>query len=310
MNKSFLILHGIENHRPPGHWQHWLAERLREQGHQVLYPGLPDPDTPSLRVWQASLRNHLDQLEGAERVVVCHSLACLLWFSATSMLTPWATPRPADCWFPPPAPDRVPEIGASFRTPFDAPAVRSSVRGEIALACSDRDPYNPAGAQAMYGDPLGVKARVFDGAGHITPDSGYGPWPFIKRLVLSGPPPFSRLAIGSGERLQPRLLDAGELAPEPPVLALLLGSALVALVGEVRALERVGLEVVHLPLVGHLAVGVVVAGELVALLADADDVVRRLRVRAARLPGLPVVVGEDGVVLRRGLGERLRIWSE
>jgi hypothetical protein len=28
--KSFLILHGHENHRPPGHWQFWLAAaRLR-----------------------------------------------------------------------------------------------------------------------------------------------------------------------------------------------------------------------------------------------------------------------------------------
>jgi hypothetical protein len=52
----------------------------------------------------------------------------------------------------------------------------------------------------------------------------------------------------------------------------------VVLVGEADALERVALQVVHLPLVGHLAFDVVVAGELVAVLADADDVVRRLRV--------------------------------
>ena len=45
--RSFLILHGVENQRPPGHWQYDLAQRLREQGEQVFYPQLPDPDPPA-----------------------------------------------------------------------------------------------------------------------------------------------------------------------------------------------------------------------------------------------------------------------
>jgi hypothetical protein len=49
---------------------------------------------------------------------------------------------------------------------------------------------------------------------------------------------------------------------KPPVLALDLGGAVVKLVGEVDALERVGLQVVYLPLVRQVAVRVVVAGEL------------------------------------------------
>jgi predicted alpha/beta hydrolase family esterase len=68
--------------------------------------------------------------------------------------------------------------------------VRSSVRtsGEIAIACSDADPYNPAGAQALYGDPLGVAATIVEGAGHITPESGFGPWPFAAAWCLDGRP--------------------------------------------------------------------------------------------------------------------------
>src|SRR6202008_315053 len=105
----------------------------------------------------------------------------------------------------------------------------------------------------------------------------------------------------AAERLQARLLDAGELAAQPLVLALLLGRPLHAFVGEVALLQRVRLQVVHLPLRRHVAVHVVVARELPALLADADDVVRRFRVRAAGLAGLEVVVREDGVLLRRAL---------
>jgi uncharacterized protein len=49
--RSFLILHGVENRRPAGHWQYDLAQRLRERGERVFYPQLPDPDRPALPAW-------------------------------------------------------------------------------------------------------------------------------------------------------------------------------------------------------------------------------------------------------------------
>ena len=76
---SFLILHGWQNRRPPEHWQHWLADRLREEGAQVVYPQLPDPDAPRPEVWLEELRRYLTQLDGEERVVIAHSLGTLLW---------------------------------------------------------------------------------------------------------------------------------------------------------------------------------------------------------------------------------------
>ena len=76
---SFLILHGWQNRRPPEHWQHWLTERLREEGAQVVYPQLPDPDAPRPEVWLEELRRFLTQLHGEVRVVIAHSLGTLLW---------------------------------------------------------------------------------------------------------------------------------------------------------------------------------------------------------------------------------------
>jgi hypothetical protein len=85
----------------------------------------------------------------------------------------------------PPASERVPDGGASFRlASFDSSAVRSTVSGEIAIACSDADPYNLEVAQTLYGDPLGVTATIIEGAGHITPDTGYGTWPFVAAWCL------------------------------------------------------------------------------------------------------------------------------
>ena len=75
--------------------------------------------------------------------------------------------------------------------------------------------------------------------------------------------------------------------------------SLVALVREIRALERVVLEVVHLPLARNLPLDVVALGDLPASLAEADDVLWGRDVRRAGLPYLVVVVGEDDVILRR-----------
>lgn len=141
MTMGFLILHGIENHRPPEHWQFLLAAQLVERGHEVRYPALPEPDTPQLERWLDALHHELAALGGEQRVVVCHSLVCLLWFHVAERGLRAGGPVDRLLLVSPPASDRLPDGGASFRLEvFDADAVRASVDGEIAIACSDADP--------------------------------------------------------------------------------------------------------------------------------------------------------------------------
>ena len=150
--RAFLILHGWDNFRPPGHWQHELAVALRRRGERVVYPQLPDAATPSVGGWRTAVSDALaEAADGGARVtVLCHSLACLLWLGA----------RPAD--------DTAVE-----RVLLVAPPSRSFVGGiaEIAafaalepsrpaapatIAASDDDPNCPEGAHAAFGDPLGI----------------------------------------------------------------------------------------------------------------------------------------------------------
>jgi hypothetical protein len=58
-NRSFLILHGVENRRPAEHWQSDLAQRLREHGEQLFYPQLPDPNRPTRRLGRGDRGDHL-----------------------------------------------------------------------------------------------------------------------------------------------------------------------------------------------------------------------------------------------------------
>lgn len=181
-SRSFLILHGIANERPPEHWEFQLAAELVRQGHGVRYPGLPDPHSPSLDTWLSVLDDELHAMTGEERTVICHSLACLLWFHASVRGLSARLPVDRVLLVSPPDSAWVPEAGASFRiTELATEAVRQSASNELAMACSDADPYNPTGAQVLYGERLGIDATVIQGGGHITPTTGYGRWPWVEQ---------------------------------------------------------------------------------------------------------------------------------
>lgn len=181
MTRSFLILHGLANRRPAGHWQHWLADELRRRGESVHYPQLPAPDRPDLARWLQRLAGQYRQTGKGERVVICHSLACALWYQA------WASGalvEPADrvLLVAPPGPS---VLGRELTRAFDpglwrASVLRSSSRARIRLVASGRDPNCTEGPAArLYGEPLGLDAETIPGVGHLTPADGYGPWPEV-----------------------------------------------------------------------------------------------------------------------------------
>jgi serine hydrolase len=174
--RSFLILHGWQNRRPPEHWQHWLADRLREEGAHVIYPQLPVPDEPQLEVWLEELDQHLGRLLGIERVVIGHSLGALLWLHYARRVT---DPVDRVLLVSPPGPEApAPEIAPFFAIELNPEAVAGAARS-TEIACSDNDPYSDRGAVEAYAKPLRLRYHLIAGAAHINPDSGYGPWPGV-----------------------------------------------------------------------------------------------------------------------------------
>lgn len=178
-NRSFLILHGVENRRPEGHWERELAMDLRERGEQVFYPQLPDTDRPRLADWTDAIRSELALMRG-EKVVVAHSLACAAWMHLAAADAASANPLAADrvLLVSPPGPAAYDwDVIAGFTTVgLDLAALRLASKS-VRLACSDADPYCTEGAAEHYGLPLGCEVDVIPGGGHITPDDGYGRWP-------------------------------------------------------------------------------------------------------------------------------------
>jgi uncharacterized protein len=172
--RSFLILHGVQNRRPAGHWQYDLAQRLRERGEQVFYPQLPDPDRPALAAWIEAIEAELAMMRG-ERVVVCHSLACAAWLHLAAGRNEPAADRVL--LVAPPGPSQFSWDVISGFTPaaLDLSTLKLATT-TTRLACSDDDPYCPEGAAEAFGRPLGCDVDLLTGAGHVAIPDGYGPW--------------------------------------------------------------------------------------------------------------------------------------
>lgn len=185
-DRAFLLLHGLSHHRPPEHWQYWLANRLRDRGERVLYPGLPFEDQPRRAEWAEALGWLLRQIEDAgERIVICNSMAGLLWMSFVAGPPPGFEPVDRLLLVSPPDPAQLPDKAADFRSfELDGPAVRASARSTIRIANSEADPYNPTGGGEMYAAAIGADFDLVEGAAHIGPGDGYGPWPSIEAWCL------------------------------------------------------------------------------------------------------------------------------
>jgi uncharacterized protein len=171
--RSFLLLHGVTNRRPAGHWHHQLALELRERGEQVFYPQLPDTDRPTLAGWTEAIRAELALMRG-ERIVLCHSLSTIAWLHLSA-----AAPASADrlLLVSPPGPAAFDwDVIADFAfTSLDLSALRLSVQ-RPRLVASDDDPYCVEGAR-YFAEPLGLDTDIVPGGGHLTLDDGYGHWP-------------------------------------------------------------------------------------------------------------------------------------
>jgi uncharacterized protein len=175
----FLILHGLQGSGPE-HWQSWLAGRLRERAERVSYPDLPGPDAPLLDSWLETLDRELRDPAGL--VVLCHSLACVLWLQHARRRD--GAPVERVLLVAPPSPT-VELPGARGFFPLSVePADVERAAGSTRIVWADDDPYCPEGAGLLYAEPLGLPASRLEGGGHVNPDTGYGPWPAVERWCL------------------------------------------------------------------------------------------------------------------------------
>lgn len=184
--RRVLILHGFENHRPVGHWHRLLAESLRADDEHVVYPQLPCPDDPAPDDWLEVLTTELALLGDParlERVVIAHSLGCILWLHACAreVVVP---PVDRVLLVAPPGPEETARSIPAFTLPQHPTAAQvAAAATSTLLVCGDADPWCAVGAEVAYGAPLRIDTQVVPGVGHLSLDDGFGAWPEVRRWI-------------------------------------------------------------------------------------------------------------------------------
>lgn len=177
--KRVLVIHGWGNRRQEDHWHRRLVKWLRENGHAVSYPQLPNTDNPVLAEWLEVIANDysmLNELDG-EFLVVGHSLGCLTWLNAVNNdLISKPVDRvllvaPAD----PELCGEAPTFQLDLRDATLRTKVHAASRSTIFVA-SDSDPWIPRGLVDTFSNPLELPSVIIPGASHFAGEEGWGPW--------------------------------------------------------------------------------------------------------------------------------------
>lgn len=176
--KKVLILHGWGGSHEP-HWQWWLSQQLPKHGFEVSFPALPNEDFPNLDIWLNFLHKEFERFQ--PNIVVCHSLANILWFHFVEKFAikeieklMLVAPVRKNC-----------EI-KELETFFPYPLPNDLKAKESIMVGSTNDPYLSVEEAIELQSQLNIGLKILENAGHINADSGYGELPCAVDWILQG----------------------------------------------------------------------------------------------------------------------------
>lgn len=176
--KTAVIIHGWEG-RPTEPLLQWLKTNLEAKGVTVVVPAMPEPSTPKIEPWVATIAEISTPHEGA--LYIGHSVGCqaVLRYIATLprdtkiagivLIAPWMALDE----------ETIREEGEEsiaiakpwMETPIDFAKVRSLVGKSMAIF-SDNDPFVPLDQQELFKRELNADIIVEHGMGHFSIGDG------------------------------------------------------------------------------------------------------------------------------------------
>ncbi len=176
----FLIVPGYKG-SGPDHWQTWLQTQVSDS---TRVDGI-DWDAPVLAQWAGRIRDVLAHAPQPVRIVA-HSFGCLAAVVAAAdrpdQVAQLILAAPAD-------PARFdfaglkPETGASSPYSLAAALPEQPLPVHGTLIASRNDPWLSFDKASALADFWGLDLLDIGPAGHINPESGYGPWPLLLQLL-------------------------------------------------------------------------------------------------------------------------------
>ncbi len=168
---KYLLFHGWGGSDYP-HWQSWLASELAKDYGIVSFPLIHHPHHPNRKKWMSQFKKHLNEFRPT--TVICHSLACTVWFALCEEGEIDEVERLL--LVAPPGLETDIELLKSF---FPSSLPNNLFAKEAKLVVSTNDPYLSLEEAHRFGEELGVDMLILENAGHINDKSGYGTWPWV-----------------------------------------------------------------------------------------------------------------------------------
>ncbi len=186
MKKRVIIVHGWEE-SPTSDWIGLATEAFRKKGYEVATPLMPDTNRPVIEKWV----EHLKSVAGVadeNTYFIGHSIGCqaIMRFLETVDTKVGGAIFVAG-WFDLTNQSKEEEGIAKpwIQSTIDYVKVKANLARSVAIL-SDNDPYVPyEETKKDFETRLNSEVVTLHGAGHMTSDDGFGPFPQLVEIFES-----------------------------------------------------------------------------------------------------------------------------
>lgn len=177
---TVLILHGVGGHAGI-HWQQWLCDSLRKEGHTVIMPELPSSDHPDRTVWSQVIYESLLNVNLSDLVIVAHSLGVA---SALDFLETIDTSIRGFISVGGFGEDYGSELNSDFmkEKEIDFKKVTQNINRSFVIY-GDNDPHVPQESLARLAVSLHVEPTIIPHGGHLNTDAGFTKFPLLLEII-------------------------------------------------------------------------------------------------------------------------------
>ncbi len=161
--KTAIIIHGWGGNPNVG-WFTWIDKELTKKGYKVFRPIMPNPDTPKIKTWVATLKSFEKNID-ENTILIGHSIGCqtiMRYLEQTKktvgkviFVAPWLTLTNA-------VTDSTEDYKIAkpwLKTPIDFKKVQSHMNSSTAIF-SDNDPFVSITNAQAFKTKLGSKIII------------------------------------------------------------------------------------------------------------------------------------------------------
>lgn len=185
--KTIYLVHGWDG-STTADWLGWAIKTFSDKGYKVIAPDMPDTGNPKIEVWVDYLKSIVSSLD-KDTYFIGHSIGCQAimrfletvdtkiggaifvagWFNLINLEGPEAE-EIAKPW---------------IETFIDTERVKENLSYSVVIL-GDNDLWVPyEETKKDFETRLGAEVLTLEGAGHITSDDGFGPFPKLMETFES-----------------------------------------------------------------------------------------------------------------------------